>query len=195
MWWIWHKNSWKTTFRENEEESRRANCLASPRAGSARRRTYGRAASHALPPGAHPPPPPSRPRPAEGPTCSEMALKRQEASFAVSLRYRPRLPRYSSIVTSLSDFCPKYFFQPFCIVPGRRRGRGSSHSTGEGSGGRQWGSTLGAPRCGRSRCRARLERGDLVPGSVRGPLLPPAPCWGCTVELVRETPIPARNCD
>lgn len=69
-----------------------------------------------------------------GPTCSEMALKRQEASLAVSLRYSPRLPRYSSMVTSLRDFCPKYFFQPFCIVPGRwqrQRGGGQGSYWGE----------------------------------------------------------------
>lgn len=138
-----------------------------------------------------------------------MALKRQEASLAVSLRYRPRLPRYSSMVTSLSDFCPKYFFQPFCIVPGRRRGRRSAHSTGGGAG-RQWGSTLGAPRCGRSRSRARLERGGLscpapyggrccLPRAAACPLLGGAwrtsgsPSGLRRLGAVRETPIPARN--
>lgn len=149
------------------------------------------AAPHALPPGAHPPL--SRPRPAEGPTCSEMALKRQEASLAVSLRYRPRLPRYSSMVTSLSDFCPKYFFQPFCIVPGRRRGRRSAHSTGGGAG-RQWGSTLGAPRCGRSRSRARLERGGLsCPAPYGGRCcLPPA--GGCAADLGEPQRATASRC-
>lgn len=43
--------------------------------------------------------------------------------MAVILRYSPRLPRYSSMATSLKDFCPKYFFQPLCIFPGRRRRR------------------------------------------------------------------------
>lgn len=37
--------------------------------------------------------------------------------MAVILRYSPRLPRYSSMATSLKDFCPKYFLEPLCIFP------------------------------------------------------------------------------
>lgn len=98
--------------------------------------------THPLPRGVlreHPPTHPRPASPAEGlrrpgcpplpeavsgaappPTCSETARKRQEASLAVILRYSPRLPRYSSMATSPKDFCPKYFFQPFCIFHGRR---------------------------------------------------------------------------
>ena len=46
-------------------------------------------------------------------TCSDTARNRLDASRATIFRYRPRLHRYSSMLT-------KYFFRPFCI-PGARR--------------------------------------------------------------------------
>lgn len=106
------------------------------------------------------------------PTCSETARKRQEASLAVILRYSPRLPRYSSIATSLKDFCPKYFFQPFCILPGRRGLGRRGQERGLCGGGCAW--RQGARRQG---TRLLLMRGRALRTHLRGPARhgPPRP--------------------
>lgn len=128
-------------------------------------------------------PAPPRPSPPP-PTCSETARKRQETSLAVILRYSPRLPRYSSMATSLKDFCPKYFFQPFCILPGRRGPERQRQK-------RRWGAPRGTLRCA---CHEGARLLLMRRRAQRAHLRRAAPARGPQRHRPRSARWPRRGC-